>query len=95
MTAIEPTAIKPRPPLKRVEIHQLFAQFIIRDDVKEALAHTIEHKRAKLLQTAFHNEAGYDISSNWIYKVMRNLAQSTTPVQIGSTIYNVVPPRNI
>jgi hypothetical protein len=90
------TTTEPSPaPIRRHDLHNLFGQFIERDDVKTALAQTIQHKKTKLLQTAFHNETGYDISANWVYKVMRNQTPTTAPVQIGDKTYNVIPPRNI
>jgi hypothetical protein len=70
--------------IKRSELHNLFQQFIERQDVKEALAHTIQHKRAKLLQTAFYNETNYTISPSWVYRGMKAQQPATSPVTIGT-----------
>jgi hypothetical protein len=57
---MEATTQQP-PKIKRSELHCLFSQFIDREDVKRAMAMTIEHKRANLLQESFHNVTGYVI----------------------------------
>jgi hypothetical protein len=79
--------------IKRSDLHKAFQEFANRKDVKKALEETIMQKRAGLLKKAFSEETGMKISSNYVYRVMRNRIPTTDTVKIGDKSYEIVPPK--
>jgi hypothetical protein len=73
----------------------MFQEFVKRDDVQKALDETVLHKRAGLLKKAFKEETGLDISSNYVYRVMKKRIPTKGTVKIGKNSYEVLPNNTI
>jgi hypothetical protein len=75
---------------KRSHIHELFRKFVERQDVKYSLERTIKHKRAGLLKRAFLGETGFNISTNYVYRILNNQLPTIDTVTIGDHSYDIL-----
>jgi hypothetical protein len=72
-------------------LHECFADFLNREDVKTALQNTPKHKRASLVKQAFKDETGLDVSYTWIYRVFNNKVKKLKHIKIGTGKYKIIP----